>query len=236
MVAQPLPAPARRAAARSAGAAVLALLGAGALGACSEATLTVEDTRVVSSEPGGGTSAGANAVGAPGADTGTVPSAPDASGLEESPAMVGAFSIRLPQGWTVWPDAASAGEGATVGGAATYTAVPAAGQDQGAWVSALLAGTTDVVAEREGMLEEQPITLADGREAFHLVHGYSENRAHLYGVVDGDQLHMLRFGLDGSPEAAAVISAAVATATLAVATPAETGTAPVAPVSATAAG
>ena len=213
MVAESTPARAHVSVGRLARAAVVAALCAGTLGACSDAVLSVDDTKVETSQGAADaavSAAGAGSTSSPASATGSTDAA-----LEVTPAPVGAFSLRLPLGWTVWTDAAAAGDGATVGGAGTYTVVPAEGKDQSAWITAIRSGATTVVEEREGLVEEQPVTLADGRQAFHLVHSYSENRAHLYGVVDGDQLHMLRFGLDGSPEAAAVVAAAVATASLA---------------------
>lgn len=189
-----------------------ALTLAAAASGCSEAELAVGDATVESTAPG-------VASAAPETPDAT-PSAPAVDGadpeLELAPAVFGPWTLRLPLGWTAFEGSshAASGEASTAIGASTYTSVPAAGKDQQTWVSDLLAGTTDVVAEREGLVEQPTITLADGQEVFHLVHTYSDNRAHIFGVVRGDVLELLRFGLDGTPATAAVVAKSVTTAAI----------------------
>lgn len=190
------------------GAAGSALLGL-VLTGCADPELSVGDTSVESK--------------ADGTTTGAVTAAPESTAaptpvvdpeLEASFAPLGPFQVQLPLGWAPIEGTGGAASGATstAHGAATYTAVPAQGKDQAAWVADLMAGTTDVVAEREGMEQQPPVTTPSGIEIFHLVHAYSDNRAHLFGYVADDQLHLVRFGLDGTPATAAVALKAVQTA------------------------
>lgn len=195
-------------------AAVAALALSAALSACSDAELEVSDVTVGAPQGGGGEASESPAdAGSATAVPGTAVAADDPD-VEATTATVGAFQLRLPAGWSVMDGMDGAASGTT--GAATYTAVPAAGKDQTAWIADLLAGTTDVVAEREGLAEQPVVVLADGTQAFHLVHNYSENRAHIFGTVKDDTLHLLRFGLDGTPEAAAAAAKAVSTAVIVV--------------------
>lgn len=218
-----------RTGARRAWIAGTALTLAAVVSGCAEAELAVGDTTVESAAGQDADAAAPDAT--PGAATSVAPTV-DANDpeLEATPVVFGPWTMRLPLGWTAFEGSthAASGEASTAIGAATYTSVPAAGKDQATWLADLLAGTTDVVAEREGLVEEPSITLADGTQIFHLVHTYSDNRAHIFGHVRGDVLELLRFGLDGTPATAAVTVKSVRTAGIS-ATPLPGDVAPVAP-------
>lgn len=173
-----------------------------ALSACSEAVLEVGETSVESAQ------GSADATPSPGEALSVDPE------LAAVRTAVGAFSLQLPVGWSAMEgiDAAESGDSGTVSGAALYSTVPAAGKDQAAWMADLMAGTSGVTGT-DGELTQLPtIMSADGREMFHLSQDYADNRAHLYGYVEGEALHLLRFGLDGTEETVTVIDRSVATA------------------------
>lgn len=157
----------------------------------------------------------------------SVSSSPDASDadlnanlnadLNAEPNTVGALTIRLPLGWAPveGTDMAAPGADSVVDGGSRFLAVPTEGRSVDQWKAALLDGTANLVVEREGLEEQEPIRTASGLEVFHLVHTYSDNRAHLFGTVVGQTLHLVRFGLDGSESSATVVRHALTTLSVA---------------------
>lgn len=196
--------------ARLVSAAAVALTLTAALTACSDADLEVSDVKV--GTPAGG---GAEDTGTPAATPTATPGnavASDDPDVEAATSTVGAFQVRLPAGWSVMDGMDAAASGAS--GAVTYSELPAAGKDQMTWLADLVAGTTEIVVAGEGVTQQSAVALADGTEVFHVVQNYSDNRAHIFGTVKDDTLHLLRFGLDGTPETAAVAAKSVSTAVL----------------------
>ncbi|MFC6154381.1 hypothetical protein [Nocardioides yefusunii] len=132
--------------------------------------------------------------------------------LDPTHTTLGSFHLQFPLGWTAIPgiQAMSDGETSRITGGAIYTAVPAAGKDQAAWVTELMSGASAVTGLDGQLTQSETIIQSDGREVFHLGQDYAEGRAQLYGYVEGDTLHLLRFGLDGTPAAVDVTERAVA--------------------------
>lgn len=196
--------------ARFVSAAAVALMLAAGLTACSDAELEVADVKVGTPAGSSDEDAGAAADTASPSATPSMSVAADDPDLEAAPATVGAIQLRLPTGWSVMDGMDAAASGAS--GAVTYSELPAAGKDQMAWLADLVAGETEIVVAGEGVTQQSAVALADGTEVFHVVQNYSDNRAHIFGTVKDDTLHLLRFGLDGTPETAAVAAKAVSTA------------------------
>ena len=187
--------------------------------ACGERDFEVVGSKTVSE----GTSANRSAEDAPA-------EAPDAEEPTESPAAIdprlnqepttvgidGTAQMHLPYAWEAFPgsDLGAAGEGAMITGGLMITVVPAEGRSQDEWVAALLAGTTELFADDQGMEAQASITTASGLTLFHLAQTYSENRAQLFGTVVDDTLHLVRFGLDGTAEASEIAAASAATLAL----------------------
>lgn len=204
-----MPAPLRRAPARTAAVAVLLTLTA-----CGEDSAKIGAARTVVSGPSADSSAG----GTPAATEETQEPTLDPR-LNPEPTTVGSagvVSLHLPLGWEAQPDGdlAWATPDATVPGGHQLTSVPAEGRTAEEWVADLVAGSTSVFTEGEEMVEQDPVTTAGGLTLFHLVQAYSENRAQVFGVIVDDTLHLLRFGLDGTEEAAEVAALSAATVTV----------------------
>lgn len=134
-------------------------------------------------------------------------------GLNPEPHTIGAVSLHLPLGWAPVEGASMAvpGEGAAIQGGNKVTSVPAEGRTAEQWTQDLVDGTTDIFVEPEGMQLQVPITTASGLTIFHLVQAYADNKAQLFGIVLDDTLHLVRFGLDGTEESAAVTAKSAAT-------------------------
>lgn len=210
-----MPAPLRRAPARTAAVAVLL-----SLTACGEDTAEIGAARTVVSGPTTDASAGV----APASTEVTPEETPQAPELDPrlapEPTTVGSagvVSLHLPLGWETQAggDLAWATAEATISGGHQITSLPAEGRSAEEWVADLVSGSTSVFDGGEGMVEKDPLTTAEGLTLFHLAQGYSDNRAQVFGVVVDDTLHLLRFGLDGSEEAAEVAALSAATATFA---------------------
>lgn len=139
--------------------------------------------------------------------------------LDPEPSVIGtegALSIHLPIGWQTYPgtDMATSGEASMARGGLRTLSVPAEGKDQAEWEAALIAGATEYFVDEQGMEARTPITTGSGLAVFHLVQVYSDNKAQLFGTVVDDTLHTVRFGLDGSEEAAAIAALSAATLSL----------------------
>lgn len=171
-------------------------------------------------EVGEATTVATDGTATPAAPAGTTPAVTPAAvdpALNPEPSTIGAVSLHLPLGWAPVDGAAMAvpGEGAAIQGGNKVTSVPAQGRTAAEWTQDLAAGTTDIFVEPEGMELQAPITTASGLEVFHLVQAYADNKAQLFGTVVDDTLHLVRFGLDGTEESAAVTAKSAATMSIA---------------------